>query len=65
MVRVVSTQPHPSVVKEIICKHCGSTLEYVQADILSVIYTDYGGGKDTSYFISCPPCGNKVFVNRN
>lgn len=64
MVRIVSTQPHPSVVKEIVCKNCGATLEYIPADIVSTITTDYTGGKDTSYYISCPPCGKEVYVKR-
>ena len=54
MVTVVSTVPHPSVVKEAICRNCGATLNYVPADIHQRITTDYGGGCDTEYFITCP-----------
>ena len=63
-VTVVSTVPHPSVVKEVICKNCGSTLNYVPADIKEEVHTDYGGGRDTVHFIKCPVCGNKPTVNR-
>jgi DNA-directed RNA polymerase subunit RPC12/RpoP len=58
MVTVVSTVPHPSVVKEVVCRNCGATLSYVPADI----NRDYGGGSDTYYHIVCPPCGHKVTV---
>lgn len=64
MVRVVKTEPHPSVVKEVVCRNCGATLEYVPADIKEEVSTDYTGGRDTSYHIKCPPCGHKVGVKR-
>jgi len=64
MVTVVSTDPHPSVVKEAICRNCGATLNYVPADIKHVTHTDYTGGKDYSYHIKCPPCGHEVTVKR-
>jgi DNA-directed RNA polymerase subunit RPC12/RpoP len=64
MVKVISTEPHPTVVKQTVCKNCGATLEYVPKDIESRTYTDYGGGRDTDYFIKCPPCGNEVLVKR-
>jgi ribosomal protein S27E len=56
MVTVVSTVPHPSVVKEVVCRNCGATLNYVPADIQNKVVGDYTGGKDTYYFIECPPC---------
>lgn len=62
MVTVVSTVPDQSVVKRVVCKNCGSTLEYVPKDIESHSYRDYTGGSDIDYFIKCPPCGHKVYV---
>jgi len=62
MVKVISTEPHRSVVKEIVCKNCGATLQYVPKDIESEIHHDYGGGSDEFRFIKCPPCGQKVGV---
>ena len=64
MVRVVDVGPDKSVVKEVVCRHCGARLEYVPMDIKSRTYSDYGGGCDTDYFIKCPPCGNEVQVKR-
>lgn len=64
MVTVVSKVPHPSVVREVICKHCGSTLQYVPRDIKEYNASDYTGGRDISYYIQCPTCENKVWVNR-
>lgn len=62
MVTVVSTEPHPSVVKEAICRNCGATLNYVPVDIKEEVHSDYGGGRETVRFIKCPPCGHKVTV---
>ena len=62
MVTVVSTVPHPSVVKEVVCRNCGSTLNYVPADVKEEVHRDYGGGSDTYYHIQCPPCGHKQTV---
>ena len=62
MVTVVSTNPHPSVVKEVICRNCGATLSYVPADIHNKTVRDYGGGSDSYHFIKCPPCGHEVHV---
>lgn len=62
MVTVVSTNPHPSVVKETICRNCGATLSYVPADVKKRVERDYGGGSDVIHFIKCPPCGHEVHV---
>ena len=64
MVTVVSTVPHPSVVNEVVCRNCGATLSYVPMDIKEEVHTDYGGGRDTVYYIQCPPCGHKVTVKQ-
>jgi RNase P subunit RPR2 len=64
MVTVVSTVPHPSVVKETICRNCGATLNYVPADLQERIEGDYGGGRDVYHHIVCPPCGHQVSVKR-
>ena len=64
MVTVVSTVPHPSVVKEVVCKNCGATLNYVPADVKREESRDYLGGFDVSHYIKCPPCGDKVYVKR-
>ena len=62
MVTVVSTVPHPSVVKEVICRNCGATLNYVPADVQKRTVSDYGGGRDTYEFIKCPPCSHEIYV---
>ena len=64
MVTVVSTIPHPTVVKQIVCRNCGATLEYVPLDVKETRHTDYGGGTDTYYHIVCPNCSDKVSVKR-
>jgi DNA-directed RNA polymerase subunit RPC12/RpoP len=62
MVKVISTEPHPTVVKQVVCRNCGATLEYVPADVKSHTYSDYGGGIDVTCYIKCPPCGHEVTV---
>lgn len=62
MVTVVSKPPARSVVKEIVCQNCGSTLEYVPRDIEKQVTVDYGGGRDIDYFIRCPECSERVTV---
>jgi DNA-directed RNA polymerase subunit RPC12/RpoP len=62
MVRVVKTEPHPSVVKEVVCSYCGATLEYVPADRKQKQVSDYIGDKETVNYIVCPPCGHEVEV---
>lgn len=62
MVTVVSTVPHPSVVKEAVCKNCGATLNYVPADIKQRTVGDYLGDKETIHYIECPPCKHQVTV---
>lgn len=62
MVTVVSRIPHQSVVKETICRNCGSTLQYVPRDIKERIEGDYTGGRDVYHYIECPECGDNVTV---
>lgn len=62
MVTVVSTQPHPSVIKEVVCKNCGSTLQYTPVDIKSRVVKDYGGGSDVYRHITCPVCTKDITV---
>jgi len=62
--RVISRDPHPSVVKEKICTNCGVTLEYVPADIQTKIVSDYTGSKDSYSYITCPECKQDLSVIR-
>jgi DNA-directed RNA polymerase subunit RPC12/RpoP len=62
MVKLISTTPHHSVVKESICKNCGSTLEYTPSDINSYTARSYDGSSDTYNYIICPNCNHEVHV---
>lgn len=62
MVTVVSTQPHRSVVREAICKDCGSTLEYVPKDVKNRTVRDYTGERELIHYIDCPNCNHQVAV---
>lgn len=63
MVKVVSTEPHPSVVKQVVCRNCGATLEYVPADVQKKMDYDYSGSSGYYHYVQCPPCGNEITVN--
>jgi len=51
-----------SAVKRVTCRSCASILEYNLAEVQSFTSTDYGGGMDINYYITCPSCGKKVYV---
>lgn len=62
MVSVVNPQPHPSVVKEAICRHCGVTLSYVPAEVKNSKTYSYDGSSENIYHIECPSCHHEVNV---
>jgi uncharacterized protein with PIN domain len=62
MVTVVSRTPHQSVVKETICRNCGSTLQYVPRDVQQKTVSDYLGDRDIIKYIECPECKEHVTV---
>jgi DNA-directed RNA polymerase subunit RPC12/RpoP len=62
MIRIIDTKPHKSVVKEVVCKNCGSTLEYTPSDVQRSYTTDYTGGKDYYNFVKCPSCSHEIVV---
>jgi uncharacterized protein with PIN domain len=64
MVTVISTDPHQSVVKETVCRNCGSTLQYVPRDIKQRTVRDYLGDADVLQYIECPTCNKEVTVKR-
>jgi DNA-directed RNA polymerase subunit RPC12/RpoP len=49
--------------KTVIHTDCGAKIGYYLNEVKSYIKEDYGGGKDTVYYIICPNCGQKVVVN--
>jgi DNA-directed RNA polymerase subunit RPC12/RpoP len=63
MIKVISTVPHQSVVKQIVCKHCGSTLEYAPVDVLEYKWTDYGGDVNLTKYIVCPTCSDNTVIS--
>lgn len=62
MIKVIKSEPHPSVVKQVLCRNCGATLEYAPADVKQDYSTDYTGGRDYYKYIKCPSCNNKAHV---
>lgn len=62
MIRIIDEKPHHSVVKEVICRNCGVTLEYTPADVQENSYTDYGGGGGVQGLIGCLKCSKPIVV---
>jgi RNase P subunit RPR2 len=60
-IKIIDIGPDASVVKKIICKHCGATLEYCPIDVVSVeIKSD--SDLDVTSWINCPNCGKMIRV---
>lgn len=62
MVKIIKVKPAPSVVRRIICRHCGATLEYTPNEIKSYNGTDYSGGPDGEEWVNCPNCGKHATI---
>jgi DNA-directed RNA polymerase subunit RPC12/RpoP len=62
MVRIVKVEPHPSVVKEVVCRSCGATLEYVPKEVQTRTWMDYSGDNNIVDYIACPNCSSEVKV---
>ena len=59
---IVNKEPHPSVVKEVICRNCGVTLSYIPLDIVTETLRTYDGYYDFRKFIVCPSCTKQITV---
>ncbi len=59
---VIDSKPHPSVVKEKICRNCGATLQYTPQDVATKKDYDYTGSFDVVRYIKCPQCSKDVNV---
>lgn len=63
MIRVIKKEPSPKVAKEILCGHCGATLEYTPSDLKRYDGKDISGGPDGREWFVCPLCNHDVTVN--
>jgi len=63
--RVVEDTPDPSVVKRIVCPHCGVTIEYVPIDV-GMLWQgrDMSGGPDGAKGFDCPNCHDQVITEQ-
>lgn len=50
------------VSRECSCSGCGAKVRYYKNDTRTYTKSDYGGGSDTYYEISCPGCGKDISV---
>jgi hypothetical protein len=55
-IRIVKTEPDPSVLIKLVCRFCGVTLEFLPIDVKENYVTDMGGGGDTMRTVDCPNC---------
>lgn len=60
--KVISTIPHESVVKRVVCHSCGATLEYTPSDVRLQKHTDYTGCTDVTKVVICPCCSAELLA---
>lgn len=64
MTYVIHKDPHPSVVKEAVCRSgCGATIGYTPNDIQSDYDSDYLGCRDYYKYVRCCVCSKQIRVN--
>lgn len=64
VVRVVKEEPHPIVVKEVVCANCGVTLEYTPNDVQRHEDTGLSCGPNCATWVECPKCSEKAVIAR-
>ena len=63
--KVIKKEPDKSVTRNIVCRSCGVTIEYVPIDVKKLWSgTDMGGGHDCAEGFICPECGKEVITKR-
>jgi len=60
-VKVIKTEPDASVVKRIVCKHCGATLEYLPVDVKEKSWSCMTEPCGCTYVV-CPQCSSDVTI---
>jgi predicted RNA-binding Zn-ribbon protein involved in translation (DUF1610 family) len=48
--------------KIVVHKDCGAKVGYYKNEEKNYTYTDYGGGSNVVYYITCPNCGEKIIL---
>ena len=61
-VKIISIVPPPEILKRVLCRNCGATLEYTEDVVKKYIGHDYSGGPDGKEWIVCPNCGKDVTI---
>lgn len=61
-VKVIREDSDDSVKKQVVCRDCGATLEYVPNDVKSRHGQDYSGGPDGCTWVDCPACGGAAII---
>jgi len=62
-IKIINQEPSREVVKQIVCKNCGVTLEYTPNDIREEKRTDYTGDSDIYKLIDCANCNAVLTVS--
>ena len=50
------------VSRKVSCRGCGARIAYYRNDTSHYTSSDYGGGSDTYWSITCPKCGKSISV---
>lgn len=62
MIRIIKQDPHKDVLKEVVCRNCGVTLEYTPSDETKKSGTAGLGDSWTQRHIKCPSCSHKIIT---
>jgi hypothetical protein len=60
-IQIIDPKPDPSVVKKVLCKHCGVKLSYTPDDVLRSVDADM----DVWRRIQCPNCKDYILLGVN
>lgn len=51
-----------AVSRRVTCRNCAAINEYLKGDVKEHRVTDYTGGYDTEYIITCGGCGKLIDI---
>ena len=61
-ITIINATPAKEVVKQVVCRNCGVTLEYTPNDVKESRRTDYTGCVDVYKVIGCANCNASITV---
>lgn len=61
--KIINKEPSPRVAKQLECRNCGATLEYVPADTRKETRRDYTGDSSEYTLLDCPNCQHVITLH--